>query len=596
MGCEVGLRVGSRDETGPGLLGQRVGKTSGIASSFLEGVAKELKGCIRVEGKLLSSKTLPKQIVRKGFKVKKRDSLSTSLRWLNLLPPAIIPIIISSILLILKHLKTKPSGNTNVPLPPGPYPLPFVGCIIQMLLNKPTSKWIHNLMDQYNTPILCIKLGSSTHVIAVSSTNIACEFLKTQDLVFASRPEALSSHLMSNGYRATIVSPFGDQWKKMRKILKHDILAAPILKWLRPKRDEEANHLVRYLYKLSEDGGLVNIRMVGQHFCGNLMRNMVFGTRLFGEGMANGGPGEEEIKHIEAVYVILRYLFAFSITDFIPWLRGKTDFDGHEKMMRDALKVVRGYHDPLIDERIKMWKDGIRTEKDDVLDIFIKHENPKLTTEEIKAQIIELMLAGIDNPSNATEWVMAEMMNEPEILKKAVEELDQVVGRNRLVEEQDLPRLNYIKACIKEAFRLHPFASFNAPHVSVEDTTVAGYFIPEGSHVFLSRRGLGRNPDVWNDPTRFDPERHLEGNEEVVLYDDELRMISFSTGRRGCPGIVLGSTISTMLLARMVQGFTWEMPNNEPISLVEHHEELCLAKPLVVVAKPRLSHHLYPKI
>lgn len=208
------------------------------------------------------------------------------------------------------------------------------------------------------------------------------------------------------------------------------------------------------------------------------------------------------------------------------------------------------------------------------------------------------MLATVDNPSNAVEWVMGEMISEPTILKRAVKELDKVVGCNRLVEELDLPQLNYIKACIKESFRLHPFAPFNVPHVSIKNTVVAGYFIPKGSHVLLSRLGLGRNPDVWEEPMRFDPDRHLGAKgTQVVLTDNNLKMLSFSTGKRGCPGVILGSTISTMLLARMIQGFAWEMPYNEStVKLVENHDDLHLAKPLVAIAKPRLPQYLYPKI
>jgi tyrosine N-monooxygenase len=84
----------------------------------------------------------------------------------------------------------------------------------------------------------------------------------------------------------------------------------------------------------------------------------------------------------------------------------------------------------------------------------------------------------MDNPSNAVEWALAEMVNKPEMLKKAVEEIDGVVGRDRLVQESDIPRLSYLKACIREAFRLHPIAPFNMPHVALADTTVAGYHIP----------------------------------------------------------------------------------------------------------------------
>ncbi|KAL0374431.1 UNVERIFIED_CONTAM: Phenylalanine N-monooxygenase CYP79D16 [Sesamum radiatum] len=208
------------------------------------------------------------------------------------------------------------------------------------------------------------------------------------------------------------------------------------------------------------------------------------------------------------------------------------------------------------------------------------------------------MVAAIDNPSNAIEWALAEMINQPDILDRACKELDQVVGRNRLVDESDLYRLNYIKACVKEAFRLHPIAPFNIPHVSMKETIVCGYFIPKNSHVLLSRRGLGRNPRIWEDPLVYNPKRHIVNKDsEVVLMDHDLRMISFSTGRRGCPAIVLGSTMTTILLARLIQGFSWSPPNTPgKIDLVELKRDLLMNKPLIAYAIPRMEPHVYEKL
>lgn len=207
----------------------------------------------------------------------------------------------------------------------------------------------------------------------------------------------------------------------------------------------------------------------------------------------------------------------------------------------------------------------------------------------------ELVLAAFDNPSNGIEWAIAEMINQPRIFDKAVQELDCVVGKDRFVQESDIPKLNYIKACAKEAFRLHPVAPFNLPHVASVDTTIGGYYIPKGSHVILSRIGLGRNPEVWDDPLTFNPDRHMKDDTEMVLTDHSLKMLSFSTGRRGCAGVLLGTTMTIMLLARLVQGFTWELPSNEShVDLKENLHDLTKAKPLLALVKPRLPHHLYP--
>ncbi|KAM0042055.1 putative isoleucine N-monooxygenase [Helianthus debilis subsp. tardiflorus] len=348
--------------------------------------------------------------------------------------------------IIVYRFLTKKSSSNQFSLPPGPIPLPFIGCTIQMLLNKQNFPgWIHKFMDKYDTPILCIRLGPSTHVVVVSSPDLACEFLKKQDELFISRPDFLSSYLISGGYLTTGVTPLGEQWRKMKRIIHREMLSPRIHKWLQPKRDEEADLLLWYICNQIEkqdaivDGGMINVRTMSQHFFGNILRNMFFGKRFFGQGMGDGGPGKEETKVVDALFTILKYLYAFCITDYFPWLRGKTDFDGHEKIMKTAIGIVRRYHDPLIDERNQMWNNGSRKEKCDLLDVLITNEDPKLTPEEIKAQIVEIMIAAIDNTSNAIEWAIAEMINKPTILKRAVEESDHVVGRQKLVEERDLP-------------------------------------------------------------------------------------------------------------------------------------------------------------
>ncbi|KAA8543654.1 hypothetical protein F0562_021600 [Nyssa sinensis] len=512
-----------------------------------------------------------------------------------------ILLLIATIFFFYAKQKTQINKKTKqLSLPPGPKAWPMVGNLPEVLQNKPTFRWIHKFMEEMNAEITCLRLGN-VHVIPVTSPEIGLEFLRKQDSIFSSRPFNIGADLTSGGYLTTALVPLGEQWKKMKKILVSELLSPKKHRWLHGKRAGEADHLVHYVYNQcmnSMTGGLVNVRIAAQHYCGNVIRKMIFNKRFFGEGMADGGPGVEEEEQVEALFTILAYLNSFSVSDYIPWLR-RLDLDGHEKIVTKAVASVRKYNDPEIDERIHQWMNGAKKEQEDLLDVLItlkdKNGNPLLSVEEIKAQIVDIMIATVDNPSNAVEWAIAEMINQPVMFQKAIEELESVVGKKRLVQESDLSQLNYVKACAREAFRLHPVGPFNIPHVSISDTTVAGYFIPKGSHILLSRQGIGRNPKIWEEPLKFKPERHLKDDgSDVVLDEPNLHLFSFSTGRRGCPGVTLGSAMTTMLLARLLQGFTWSLPPTmSSINLTESVGGLSLEKPLLALARPRLAENLY---
>ncbi|KAI3859357.1 hypothetical protein MKX03_010842 [Papaver bracteatum] len=137
--------------------------------------------------------------------------------------------------------------------------------------------------------------------------------------------------------------------------------------------------------------------------------------------------------------------------------------------------------------------------------------------------------------------------------------------------------------------------------MSTEDAIVGGYFIPKGSHVILSRHGLGRNPRIWDEPLKFRPERHLKMENgsfaNVDLAETDLRFISFSSGRRGCVAIPFGSTMTNMLLSTLLQAFDWSAPLGDQhlVDLSESIDDHSMYESLLALAKPRLPLHVYAR-
>ena len=209
----------------------------------------------------------------------------------------------------------------------------------------------------------------------------------------------------------------------------------------------------------------------------------------------------------------------------------------------------------------------------------------------------DLIAGGTESSAVTVEWAISELLKKPEIFKKATEELDRVIGRERWVDENDIVNLPYIDAIIKETMRLHPVAPMLVPRLSREDCNIAGYDILKGTRVLVNVWTIGRDPTLWDKPNEFYPERFIGKAIDVKGHDYEL--LPFGAGRRMCPGYSLGLKVIQSSLANILHGFTWKLPENMKKEDLNMEEIFGLSTPrkfpLVTVVKPRLPHHVYSK-
>ncbi|KAM0027690.1 putative 3,9-dihydroxypterocarpan 6A-monooxygenase [Helianthus debilis subsp. tardiflorus] len=260
------------------------------------------------------------------------------------------------------------------------------------------------------------------------------------------------------------------------------------------------------------------------------------------------------------------------------------------------LKDIRRRFDELIDGIIKDHQESRKQgsgKVKDLLNILLDVAEDetmeiKLTREHIKAFILDIFVAGTQSSAITLEWALAELINHPNIMEKAIEEIDQVIGKRRLLQESDIPNLPYLQAIVKETLRLHSTGPVILRQ-STEDCTVAGYHIPANTTVFINVWALGRDPNHWENPLEFRPERFEQNN--VDVRGQHFHIIPFGSGRRICPGTSLSLQMIQTTLGSMIQCFDWKAGEDGNLTSVDMEEgpriTLPRANPLVCIPVAR---------
>ncbi|KAL0390168.1 UNVERIFIED_CONTAM: Licodione synthase [Sesamum calycinum] len=265
----------------------------------------------------------------------------------------------------------------------------------------------------------------------------------------------------------------------------------------------------------------------------------------------------------------------FDVSDII-WFCKNLDLQGIRRRSEDIQRRYDALLEKIITDREQARRiRGGGGEARDFLDMLLDvmesgKTEVKFTREHLKALILDFFTAGTDTTAIATEWTIAELISNPNVLKRAQEEIDKVVGPNRLLQESDAPNLPYLQAVIKETFRLHPPLPMLS-RKSVSDCVVGGYKIQAKSLLFVNLWSMGRNPKYWESPMEFRPERFLEKeNCAIDIKGQNFELLPFGTGRRGCPGMLLAIQELISIIGTMVQCFDWKLPNGSgPVDMTE---------------------------
>lgn len=198
-----------------------------------------------------------------------------------------------------------------------------------------------------------------------------------------------------------------------------------------------------------------------------------------------------------------------------------------------------------------------------------------------------MIFRGTDTVVILLEWIMARIVLHQDIQTKVLNEIDTWVGRDRHVEDSDIPNLPYLQAIVKEVLRMHPPGPLLSwARLAVHDVHVDKVFVPAGTTAMVNMWAITHDPTIWKNPWTFKPERFIE--EDVPIMGSDLRLAPFGSGRRVCPGKALGLATVHLWLARLLHRFRW-LPA-QPVDLSETLKlSLEMKKPLTCRVVPRFA-------
>ncbi|KAL5544047.1 hypothetical protein UlMin_007831 [Ulmus minor] len=481
--------------------------------------------------------------------------------------------------ILLKFVLREKPRKTGFNLPPSPSKIPIIGNLHQLGSNPHIS--LHKLAQKYG-PIFFLKLGEIPTVI-ISSARLAKEALKTHDLALSSRPQIISAKYLFYNCTDIAFSPYGAYWRYIRKICILELLSAKRVQSYSFVREEEVARLVHRL--MESYPGTTNLsKMLG------LYANDVLCRVAFGRDFSGGGDYDKQgfQKMLEEYQELLGGL---SLGDFFPSMDFIHSLTGMKSRLVHAFERFDKLFDEIIAEHLNPNRE--KDEHKDLVDVLLdiqRNESGEipLTADNVKAIILDMFAAGTDTTFISLDWAMTELILNPEAMEKAQAEVRRIVGERRVILENDLPQLNYMKAIIKETFRLHPPAPVLVPRESMEHVTINGYDIPPKTRIYVNAWAIGRDPETWEEPEKFKPERFIGSNIDFKGKDFEL--IPFGAGRRICPAMTFGIASVELALAQLLHSFDWELPPGitakdldmtEVFGITMHRKE-----GLVVLAKP----------
>uniref|UniRef100_H2ZL03 Uncharacterized protein n=1 Tax=Ciona savignyi TaxID=51511 RepID=H2ZL03_CIOSA len=430
-------------------------------------------------------------------------------------------------------------------LPPGPTGVPILGCLpfMDTLAELTFTKW----SKKYG-PIFTVYLGQ-TRVVVLNSFEAIEEALINQGDKFTGRVHNFFTNFSNNGHGLFFID--GEKWTIQRKFGTRALAGAGVYgKTYEQRVLEEAAHLIEVFRSKDEKPFSIEVPLISA--VANVINGITIQEKCNEEG--NERLQAYVMEVIEGIAMQFYLWWGINIFSSILTLLAvnHTLFKLQMHIFQDIFATAIEQHE----------KHHDAAHPRDLVDLFINemHRNRR-TFEKTQLQYFlkDLFAAGTETSTSTIIWALYYLIRHPEIQDKVHREIDAELGKARSREGKLSLKTNlpYTKAVLQETYRIRTATPLAIPRRTREDVNLMGYSIPKDTQIISNLWWVHNDPEHWDEPDVFRPERHLDTNGNLVMLN---RVIPFSIGPRNCLGENLARIEIYLFLVSILQKFV-VLPN-----------------------------------
>ncbi|KAF7348408.1 hypothetical protein MSAN_01794900 [Mycena sanguinolenta] len=433
-------------------------------------------------------------------------------------------VVLVSVLFTVASLLRRWRMTVRLPFPPGPKPRFLLGNFFDIPSEQPWltyTEWGKQYGDVVHAQIF------GNHILILNSVKAATDLLEKRAIFYSDRP-AIPMVPLSGGDYSLVLMPHGDRWREHKRMF-HQYFRREAIPTYYPVQLRKVQDLLRGLLSTPEDFD-AHVK--------TLAAAIIMAT-IYGYDIQ---PTHDRFVHLaeESAKRLCRAVLpdAFAVNMF-PFLRHFPSWFpgcGFHRFGRETAKLLDEMNNAPFNFVRQNMRDGVG--RSSVLSELLDHNDTQYDGSREREEMIK-NVAGIAYAAAAETtsavlvlFIMAMAMN-PEVMKKAQNEIDTVVGVGILPGFEHRSAMPYCEAVVREVFRWRPIVPLALPHVTSEDDIYEGYFIPKGTTVLPNVWAMVHDESRYPDPDKFNPERFLNADGQLNADD---HILAFGFGRRICIG------------------------------------------------------------